>query len=347
MTIYDPDDIPHRTGPSKRQMEEDLRRAVLNTGGTLVKGVALPASNKAVALKPAPAPARKPAAAAVEPAAAPASATTSDTRWVEPIKFEGLRKPILSAAPKLRMADPTVLRVEAKYQRDISRKSLKLIEKIVANWDWAKFKPPICAQTEQGLWIIDGQHTAIAAATHPEIKEIPILIVNAAEIARRAAAFVSHNTDRVVMTPAQVFHGQVAAGVNDAPAILDAVIRGGGKVPRGTVGRRDSKPGYVTGIEELRVIYRAHGSATLERIIRIAVLSKITPVGMLVLRAVRDVIAGEHASRCASMSDTKIAGALASIDNFVVAAQARASGTGKGRGWGGGQLLAERLRAPR
>lgn len=335
------DNLPERTGPSKKQMEDDLRRAVLNTGGTLARGQTAPPVEAAKsvgelrAAKPIPPPAPK------------QEQSSADIRYIEAVEFKGKLQPIRSAAPKLRMADPTVLRVEPSYQRDLSRKSHKLIQNIIAGWDWAKFKPPVCAQTAGGLFVIDGQHTAIAAATHPEIREIPILIVEAAEIERRAEAFVSHNRDRVAMTQAQIFHGEIAAGERAPAEILAAVQRAGGSIPRSPISSRDAKPGQITSIGEIRNIYGAAGADIVERMVRIAVMSKIAPAGIPLLRAIRSILTDEANASLAKLLDTKIAGALASIDNFVIAAATRAVGTGKGRGWGGAQLLAERLRSPR
>src|SRR4051812_39902397 len=75
--------------------------------------------------------------------------------------------------------DPTRLYVDDQYQRALSRKSHALIRKIVANWDWGRFKPPVVAEEEYGFDVIDGQHTAIAAASHPGITKIPVMIIEA------------------------------------------------------------------------------------------------------------------------------------------------------------------------
>src|SRR6185437_2462885 len=144
------------------------------------------------------------AAAAVTESKA-ASPDAENIRPITALKIAGRREVPLSAAPDARQVDPTTLRVEPKYQRDLSGKSMRLIRKIVTEWDWAKFKPPIVAESEDGLFVIDGQHTAIAAASHPEIQTIPVMVVKAADLRRRAEAFVAHNRDRVAMTPAQVF----------------------------------------------------------------------------------------------------------------------------------------------
>ena len=59
-------------------------------------------------------------------------------------------------------------------------------------FDWLHIKPPVCARgTNNKLCVIDGQHTAIVAASRG-VATIPVMIVEAPEIARRARAFVAH-----------------------------------------------------------------------------------------------------------------------------------------------------------
>ena len=134
---------------------------------------------------------------------------------------------IISPLPTFSTVDPASLLVDEEYQRALSEKSIKLIRRIVAGWDWAKFKPPVCAQTDDGLEVIDGQHTAIAAATHPLISEIPIIIVVAESMADRAKAFVGHNKDRLGITPMQMHYSALAAGDEDAQTIAQVCERAG------------------------------------------------------------------------------------------------------------------------
>ncbi|WP_454916539.1 hypothetical protein [Xanthobacter sediminis] len=74
---------------------------------------------------------------------------------------------------------PSDLLIDPRYQRDLSDASRRLIAKIVSGWDWRRYKPPVAVLTEAGMELIDGQHTAIAAASHPGITEIPVMIVDA------------------------------------------------------------------------------------------------------------------------------------------------------------------------
>lgn len=114
------------------------------------------------------------------------------------------------------------LLVDESYQRDLSDASVRLIRRIVEGWDWRRLKPPIAAWTDEGLEVIDGQHTAIAAVTHGGIAEIPVVVVEAVERVDRAQAFIGHNRDRLIVTAPQMHHAALAAG--DAEALKVARV---------------------------------------------------------------------------------------------------------------------------
>ena len=115
-------------------------------------------------------------------------------RPVQPIDLGPLVPADLSGqpGPDFDIVAPTDLLVDDAYQRGISPKSEALIRRIVRTWSWSKFKPPVCARVDGRLHVIDGQHTAIAAASHGGIQAIPVIVVAIPEMADRARAFVSH-----------------------------------------------------------------------------------------------------------------------------------------------------------
>lgn len=121
-----------------------------------------------------------------------------------------------TAKPEIVWVNPGELLIDATYQRDLSEQSIRLIRRIVEGWDWRRFKPPVTARTEQGLEVIDGQHTAIAAETHGGIAEIPVVVVQAEAQVDRAEAFIGHNRDRLGITAVQMHAAPVAAGDEDA-----------------------------------------------------------------------------------------------------------------------------------
>jgi len=120
---------------------------------------------------------------------------------------------IESTPPKPMEARPEELWVDRRYQRGhLSRKSQRLIHDIVSAWDWTKFKAPVVARDDQGrLLVIDGQHTAVAAASHPDIVKIPVMLVSLKDMEDQARAFIGHNTDRVNVPALDLYHARIAA----------------------------------------------------------------------------------------------------------------------------------------
>lgn len=258
---------------------------------------------------------KKSTTVAAEAVARPASA---QHHAISAIALPSGTKPALlgSVAPTIRLVKPQSLLIESAYQRDLSGKSIQLIRKIVAGWDWTKFKPPVCAETADGLVVIDGQHTAIAAATHPGIAEIPVMINATAHLERRAAAFVSHNRDRLVMTPAQIFYGDLAAGDKDCKGIMECVVKAGASIPRLPVGNGSWRPGQISAVGELRDTYRHAGYEILERALKISVASESAPISKTLLRGLRSLLTDEYYGAERSKSDAIIAAAIVSLGDI-------------------------------
>jgi hypothetical protein len=106
---------------------------------------------------------------------------------------------------QLKWLAPTDLLVDATYQRDLSERSMRLIRKMIENFSWNRMKPPIVVQVgPASLHIVDGQHTAIVAASIG-IPQIPVFVVKAEGLDERARAFVGHNTDRVSRCRRSIF----------------------------------------------------------------------------------------------------------------------------------------------
>ena len=125
---------------------------------------------------------------------------------------------------------PHELLVDPEYQRDLSERGLRLVRKIVAEWDWRKYHAPIVAMTDEVPMVLDGQHTAIAAASHPCIHDIPVLLVEAPEQRDQASSFVALNRDRIGITTAQMHAAAVVAGDPAALAIERVCERAGVRV---------------------------------------------------------------------------------------------------------------------
>lgn len=196
--------------------------------------------------------------------------------------------PTLGETPHLEWVSPTSLLVDEHYQRKLSRKSVKLIRTIVENFSWCRLKPPIVVKTSTGLHVIDGQHTAIASATIG-LEEIPVFVVDAPTVPDRARAFVGHNTDRVIVSPIDVFHALLAAG--DAEALtVDAVCRRAKVTVRHLSQSSAIGPGDTMAVISIRKVIARQGELRAQRILEVLNGAGCMPIGSAELLAVEHIL---------------------------------------------------------
>ncbi len=145
----------------------------------------------------------------------------NNVRAVVPVSIAGLIPGVPpTGMPIFENVKPTDLFVDPAYQRDVGERGLTQIRQIIEGFDWTKFKPPICAYAEHEgstvLMVLDGQHTAIAAASNPHIDMIPVMIVEAEDTVRQAKAFIGQNTQHLGVTNLQLHQAALAAADEDA-----------------------------------------------------------------------------------------------------------------------------------
>lgn len=132
-------------------------------------------------------------------------------------------KPISGRPGTLRTIPISSLRIDDAYQRAISAGSVRVIKRIIADFDWAKFLPVIVVQDGDVFSVVDGQHRTTAAATLG-IGEVPCYVLHCtAEEA--AAAFAAINGNVTPVAPVDLWFAMLAARDPDAvklQRILDA-----------------------------------------------------------------------------------------------------------------------------
>lgn len=195
-------------------------------------------------------------------------------------------QPVPSAKPEVTWIDPRELLVDDAYQRNLSERSVALIRRIAAGWDWRKFKAPNCAWTEDGLEIIDGQHTAIGAACRSDIAEIPVLITEAAEQADRAAAFIGLNRDRVSITATQLHAAALTAGDDEAVAIEEACKPNGITVLKSQPGAGRFKPRQTMAVAAIGALVRKHGEDGARHVLAVCAEAELAPIQANQIKAV-------------------------------------------------------------
>lgn len=226
----------------------------------------------------------------VETSTAPAG-----KRPIVGITFDNLRPGAPpTGKPELTWIEPCELLVDAAYQRDLSDASRKLIRRIVENWDWRRFKPPVTAWTDAGLEVIDGQHSAIAAATHPGIDLIPVVVVEATSQLDRAGAFIGHNRDRVAITPAQLHVAAVTAGDPDAIKAERLCALVGIQVLRLPPARANYRPRQTIAVSTLRWLVASEEEVDATYILRALADAELAPISAAHIRALAHLITAEE-----------------------------------------------------
>lgn len=216
-------------------------------------------------------------------------------RPIAALTIEGVTPGVpATTKPELTWIAPGELLVDEAYQRDLSPASLKLIRRIVEGWDWRRFKPPVVAWTAEGLEVIDGQHSAIAAATHPAIASIPVVLVEAVAQIDRAQAFIGHNRDRIAITPPQMHVAAAAAGDTDALDVNRICHAAGVEIMRLPPARGVYRPRTTIAVAAVRAIVVAEEEADATYILRTLADAELAPITAAHIRAVQHLITSEE-----------------------------------------------------
>ncbi len=193
---------------------------------------------------------------------------------------------ITSAPPALRLVPPSSLSVDETYQRGLSERSVKLIRKIVGEWSWTAFKPPVVVEVGDRLEVIDGQHTAIGAVTHGGIDLLPVLIVQADSHETRASAFVRHNRDRIQVTATQLHNAMVAAGDEDALTVAQVCERAGIAILKNPPPMAKFRPGETMAISTIKSLVSRRHAVGARKVLDICRATNAAPVTAHMIKAV-------------------------------------------------------------
>ncbi|WP_246723483.1 DUF6551 family protein [Rhizobium sp. ARZ01] len=198
--------------------------------------------------------------------------------------------PVPDWMPEIRHVDPRTLVVDESYQRALSERSVRLIRKIVSQWDWSAFKPPVVVDVGGALEVIDGQHTAIGAVTHGGIAQIPVLVVRAVERKNRAGAFVRHNRDRIQVTPTQLHTALVEAGDEDAMTIAQVCQRAGVTILKNPPPMARFRPGETIAVSTIGALVNRRHAAGARKVLEICVQGGACPISADLIKAVEHLL---------------------------------------------------------
>ncbi|XUM21030.1 hypothetical protein ACRAVF_27085 [Bradyrhizobium oligotrophicum S58] len=220
----------------------------------------------------------------------------SELRPIKPMTFPDLVPAAdFGPRPEIRWVAPTALLVDGAYQRDLSERSVRLIRRMYTGFAWNQYKPPIVIEPERGiLHVVDGQHTAITAASL-RIPEILIILVDAKTLDERARAFVGHNTNRVTVSPFDIYRALLTSGDADAQDV-DNVCRRAGVRIRMISPSSAIEVGDTAAVGLVRALVRRRGVQMARKVLQCLVEAKRAPITGAEIIATDRIICEERKS---------------------------------------------------
>ncbi|WP_411340334.1 DUF6551 family protein [Sphingopyxis sp. J-6] len=170
--------------------------------------------------------------------------------------------PPLGIMPVLQFALPSQLSSDPAYQRSIDNSpSQTLIRRIAQHWDWSLCLPLVVSRRpgSSELFVIDGQHRLAAARLRSDIAQLPCVVLDMADKADEAAAFVHLNQQRRALSKLDIFKAAVASGDSESTAIVAALTEAGLSVAPHS-NPTAWKPGQVSNIGGIEAAWRQHGA---------------------------------------------------------------------------------------
>lgn len=165
--------------------------------------------------------------------------------------------PKTQPAPQVTWVDLASLVIDDRYQRPLGRRNFEAIQRIAADFRWARFSPVLVAPIEGGQYaIIDGQHRAHAAALCG-FEKIPAMVALVAPD-EQALAFIEINTSQIKVRSHTALRTALSA---NEPWALDckAAVEAAGCVlmTSSNVGKESKKAGWVFCINLIRKLVEA------------------------------------------------------------------------------------------
>lgn len=211
---------------------------------------------------------------------------------------------------------PTDLWIDGAYQRDLTRASIKLIMRIIENFTWQKYKSPVVTKDVEGRYIIiDGQHTSIACATHPEIDKIPCMFVPIETVEKQALAFIAHNMENVRVQSLDLFHARLTAGDENAIIVQEVLNKYNIAILRHVPGQKIAyEINQTMATATLEKLLKKHGRARFNEIVNITAQCNFKPIRADHFQAIANVLY-ERGAEEPSYSPELLAELVKSLDD--------------------------------
>jgi hypothetical protein len=127
--------------------------------------------------------------------------------------------------PSLEWVRLDLIDVDRNYQRELRP---SLVEKILGKFSWRKFGAIVLTRKPEGRFsVVEGQHRWKAACLHPDVEEVPSVIVSHDDTAGEAESFLAINRDRMAVTSVEQYWAGLTAGDDTAVRISKVLLSAG------------------------------------------------------------------------------------------------------------------------
>lgn len=157
--------------------------------------------------------------------------------------------------PRLDYLPVRAIRVDDSYQRPIKPGRVR---QILRDFTWAQFGALMVVDQGDGTYTVyDGQHRLKAAQAHPDIDEVPAIVVRLDAAREEAAHFLGVNINRSAISTVEKYWAGIEAGDEGMMRICAVLDEAGCEVvPAGT---KSAGPGRTSSINALERALTAHG----------------------------------------------------------------------------------------
>lgn len=129
---------------------------------------------------------------------------------------------VIDAPGKLMYIDKEDLVVDESYQRTATKGRVR---NIARSWSWLACGVIIVANRFGVLYVVDGQHRALAAKSRPEVRKLPCIVYQSESGKEEADAWVKANTHRKMPTSVERFKALKESGNEDAIYLQEVLDR--------------------------------------------------------------------------------------------------------------------------
>lgn len=221
---------------------------------------------------------------------------------MQAVSTEGFERPesvVAGTLPVLKWVRIEDLLLDQSYQRPISVRGRRVVQRIARSFSWSCFSPVVVARLADGKFaIVDGQHRTTAAAL-VGFEEVPCQVVVASQ-EEQAAAFKAINVTTTPVSRMEMHAAGLVASDNNAMRLAEICARAEVQLLRYPVPTDRQTAGQTMAVGAISQCLRRYGEETLITAMQCVTQTTNNRPGVLsarVIKALCSVLHDDHKLR--------------------------------------------------